>query len=208
MPEDKKKKRWTEGRQFTKSTNEGYDVYTPQGDHTDFNIIGVGDKRKVAPVGFNLKGYDVNSLPDLDTDNYENNLGFLKDLQGQVDKEKYIQRADLFTPFGDTKNVALEQGWYPSESSSDHTIFQNRYNGPFNDVVIPVKGQAQPEKGSIALIGKKGNKFDIIVRRQNGDIDSYIQKDATPQDVQDYIQNKQSTIQQRVDKIQAKNKPQ
>lgn len=200
MAGDDKKKKWTQGREFTRTQNEGYDTYTPKGDHTDFTIVGVGDKRKIAPNGLNLKGYDVNSLPDLDHENYENNLSALADLNDKVDHERYIQRTSLFEPFGATKDIALEQGWYPSESSADHTIFKNRYNTTFNDVVIP----NEKEKGSIALIGKKGNKFDIIIQKKNGDIESYVQKNVTPEDVQNYIQNSQSTIQQRVDRIQKK----
>lgn len=196
--DDKKKKKWTEGREFTRTQNDGYDTYTPKGDHTEFNILGVGDKRKIAPLGMNLEGQDVNALPDLDHHNYDANLAALADLNDKVDHQKYIERTSLFEPFGATKDIALNQGWYPESSSSDHTIFLNKYNGPFNDVIIP----GEEKKGSIALIGKKGNKFDIIIRKNNGDIKDYIHKNVSPEDVQDYIQNNQSTIQQRIDKIQ------
>ncbi len=40
------KEKWTKGLKFTKRTENGYDVYTPIGTHTDFKIIGIGDKRK------------------------------------------------------------------------------------------------------------------------------------------------------------------
>src|SRR6478609_122295 len=84
MAGDDKKKKWTQGKEFVRSQQDGYDTYTPKGDHTDFAIVGVGDKRKIAPLGYNLQGQDLNGLPDLDTDSYENNLSMLKDLNDKV----------------------------------------------------------------------------------------------------------------------------
>lgn len=104
----------------------------------------------------------------------------------------------LFSYWGNQANTAFQQGWRPSESGADYARFRSNYNAPFNDVFIP---DSPNERGRIEVIGKKGNKMDIVISDKQGKIRHTVYANVTPDFVQNYMTNNQSTVQQRMDNI-------
>jgi hypothetical protein len=104
----------------------------------------------------------------------------------------------VFNYWGNQSQIAQKQGWLPAESGNDYVRYKQAYNAPFNDVVIP----NTKEKGSLQVIGKKGNKMDIVITDNTGAIRHVINRDVTPEFVQDYMSNANSTIAQRMNNIQ------
>jgi hypothetical protein len=107
----------------------------------------------------------------------------------------------VFDYWGNQAENAYGQGWRPTESGSDYVRYKSTYDAPFNDVFIP---DAPNERGRIEVIGKKGNKMDIIIADKQGNIRHTIHKDVTPDFVQNYITNSSSTVQQRMDNIKSR----
>lgn len=107
----------------------------------------------------------------------------------------------LFSYWGNQSGTAFGQGWRPREVGSDFVRYRSGYNAPFNDVFIP---DSPNERGSIEVIGKKGNKMDIIIADKQGNVRHTVHKDVSPDFVQNYITNSSSTVQQRMNNISNK----
>lgn len=178
MPKDK----WTKGKQFTHTTENGVDVYTPIGNHTDFLIVGQGDKRKIAPVGYDFKN-GVDKLPVLDTDIYDNNVKALQTFAPQATTAKVVEMPKQdFSSWGNQADVAQKQGWYPEVSFGNEVHYKSKYDPAFNTVLIP----NQKETGYIGVVGHPNNKMDIVIKDKGGNIVRPIKTGVTPEDVQAY----------------------
>lgn len=108
---------------------------------------------------------------------------------------KSSSKEALFAAWGDQAATAKNQGWYPETSVNGVTTYRSNYSPAFNDVII---NPITKEKGHIALIGNNNQKFNIVIRDNNGNIVHTIASSQTPQDVQTYLTNAQGIPQQRV----------
>lgn len=111
------KEKWTKGLKFTKRTENGYDVYTPIGTHTDFKIVGVGDKRKVAPIDW--KGGSVDELPDLDAEEYDKNKANLETYSNPKVDTKIMQGFNDYTDW-------LAKKGYAGKPEMNHVDYSNK----------------------------------------------------------------------------------
>lgn len=107
----------------------------------------------------------------------------------------------LFSYWGNQGNTAMQQGWYPAVQGSDFTVYRSGYNAPFNDVFNP---KNPTQKGRLSVIGKKGNKMDIVIEGGDGNIIHKVHENVSPDFVQNYMTNNQSIVQQRMNNISSK----
>jgi len=107
--------------------------------------------------------------------------------------------AALYTPFGKQSALAMSQGWFPETDDKGVVTYKNKYTNAFNNVILPNKN----ERGHIALIGYPNQKFDIVIRDKNGNIEHTVYKGISPEDVQKYITNDQSVVAQRNNSVVA-----
>ena len=103
--------------------------------------------------------------------------------------------SDNFQYWGNQAATARDQGWYAAVPMSGQTIYRQKYNAPFNTIDL-----GGGSVGHLEVIGKRGNKMDIVIADKAGQPVHTIHSNVSPDFVQDYITNKASTGQQVVDR--------
>ncbi len=91
-----------------------------------------------------------------------------------------------FAPFGKYAGIAKQQGFFPETDPDQNgqVVFRNNFSKAFNDVVIP---DTPGEKGHVAFIGNGNQKFDVVIRDNDGKVRMTMFKGISPDDVQTYI---------------------
>ena len=111
---------------------------------------------------------------------------------------KPTSNTDAYAAWGNQAPIAKQQGWFPETSLNGQTVYRSNYSPAFNNIVLP----NQPnQKGHIALIGSNNKKFDVVIRDNNGNIQSTIFKGITPDEVQKYITSQNSLVSTRAEMI-------
>lgn len=110
---------------------------------------------------------------------------------------------DAYAAWGSQSALAKQQGFYPETTYNGNTVYRSPYYAAFNNVVIP----NQKDLGHIAFIGNGNQKFDIVISDSKGNIQHTISQGITPDEVQQYITNQNSTVAQRNNSILNRVKP-
>ncbi len=114
-------------------------------------------------------------------------------------KTTVVPAPNMFESWGELGKQAEDQGWYPAVPGKDNVEYRNKYNNQFNQVVIP----DQKERGYISVVGSKGGRMTVFIKKADGTVDRTLLKDVSPQDVDAFFRSKIGTIQKRTDAIQA-----
>jgi len=111
-----------------------------------------------------------------------------------------VSTIDRYRSWGKLGETAKGQGWVPVSWNDDTTTYKSNYNNGINAIVIP----GEKQKGHIAVIGgNNNNAFDIVIRDAKDNVRQVINKNLTPQQVQEYFTNKKSTVGQRNEQVVA-----
>lgn len=110
-----------------------------------------------------------------------------------------------YSAWGDHAQTAFDQGFYPKSSwFNNGTVYASNYDAPFNHVYNP---KTPNESAELAFIGYPNKTFDIVIRDKTGNIVHTINKGVSPDFVQDYISNSNSTVAQRNARVLKNTKP-
>lgn len=126
--------------------------------------------------------------------NFFNNLPFDN---GNEDGNKLKYNPNDYAAFGDKADYAFQQGWQPVMQSGGATVYKNKYTPAFGKVMINNKPQ-----GEVQIIGNKNGLFDVVIMKDDGNIQQTIMSGQPFNKVDDYFRSKQNVIQQRVDRAQ------
>lgn len=126
--------------------------------------------------------------------NFFNNLPFNED----GGKKKLRYNPNDYAAFGEQADYAYDTGWLPEVQSGGATVYKNRYAPAFKPVMINGKPQ-----GEMKIIGNKNGLFDVVIMKDDGNIQQTIMSGQPFNKVDDYFRNSKSVIQQRMDRAQA-----
>ncbi len=87
-----------------------------------------------------------------------------------------------YAAWGDEAKMAKSQGWYKEVDFNGEMHYKSNYDAAFNKVVVP----GQDKLGYIAVIGRKNNKMDVVIKDAGGNFVQKILDGVTPTDVQNY----------------------
>jgi surface antigen len=93
--------------------------------------------------------------------------------------------------FGAVGNNANSQGWKPVENGDGYVVYRNPSDSSFHNVVIP----NEQKYGHMAIIGKSGGNFDVVIRDSNGNIKQYVHQNIKAPEVESYFNG---MVQQRM----------
>lgn len=113
---------------------------------------------------------------------------------GDEDGKKAID----YSGWGDFAANAEMQGWYPETTYNGETVWRSNYSPAFNDVYNP---KTPNIRGHLAIIQRPDKKFDVAIRDNQYRILQKPLEGASPQLIQDYLTNAQSTVAQRNNRV-------
>lgn len=109
------------------------------------------------------------------------------------------KKPSAFAAWGESGKVAEDEGWYPVVIDKDRVEYRSKYDNQFNQVVIP----NDKARGYISVVGSKGGKMTVLIKKADGTVDRTLLKDVSPQDVDAFFTSNFGTIKRRADSIQA-----
>lgn len=172
----------------------GVKVLSSYDNSIPFDVVLYKGKKKVIEKGAKISDFDLEFLPDVDAEDIKKNLRNIEEEKNTIKR---------FSVFGSDAQKVRREGFYPSQWDEERTIFKNRYDHGYNNVIMP--NDKQGRTGNIAVVGHKNGLFDIVIMDADGNYkgnnDNYIKRGVKSDSVQEYITNNKSTTQQRVDRI-------
>ncbi len=102
-----------------------------------------------------------------------------------------------YAPFGQQADAAFQQGWIPVNSNGGATVYKNGYDPAFNGVMIDGK-----PTGHLEIVGNKNGLFNVHIADEKGNIKQVIMASQPYSQVDQYLTNGKSIIQQRMNRIQ------
>jgi hypothetical protein len=103
-------------------------------------------------------------------------------VEGIAETGKKARESNAYSYWGKLAENAIGEGWKPVEEGKDYTVYRNPYKNAMDNIVLP----NQKGYGHIAIIGKRGGKFDIAIRNLKGETVEFVGKDMSPEDVDKY----------------------
>ncbi len=103
-----------------------------------------------------------------------------------------------YTPFGAQADMAVQQGWIKDRPATGGAIiYKNNYDPAFSGVMIDGK-----PTGHLEIVGNKNGLFNVHIADQNGNVKQVIMASQPYAQVDNYLRNGKSIIQQRMNRIQ------
>ncbi len=119
-----------------------------------------------------------------------------------IDGGKPKYNPNDYVPFGQQASYAAEQGWIPVTSNNGATVYKNGYDPAFQGVMIDGK-----PTGHLEIVGNKNGLFNVHIADQNGNVKQVIMASQPYAQVDNYLRNGKSIIQQRMNRIQQQQTP-
>ncbi len=122
--------------------------------------------------------------------------------KSMVDGGKPKYNPSDYAPFGEQASYAAAQGWMPVTSSGGATVYKNNYDSAFNGVMIDGK-----PTGHLEIVGNKNGLFNVHIADEKGNVKQVIMASQPYAQVDNYLRNGKSIIQQRMNRIQQQQTP-
>ncbi len=114
-----------------------------------------------------------------------------------IDGGKPKYNPNDYTPFGQHADYAFQQGWQPAMSNGGATVYRNGYDPAFKGVMIDNK-----PTGHLEIVGNRNGLFDVRIADEGGKVHQLIMQSQPFSQVDNYLRNGKSIIQQRMNRIQ------